>query len=360
MPQATADRRRSLAHLRGYTNTGLLEIEAMNATKSAAPRRKWNFQPDLEAQLAPFYHWPPRILPALRYIAASWSPLGIRVHILALSVLTWFYLTPALERCREFSVDWIAQIWGRNLIIMFVITGGLHLYFYSFRGQQDDEHYDLRPLARNSRLFHFNDQVRDNMFWVLTSAVTVWSAYEVLMMYAYANGIAPRIEFADNPTWFICLLLLIPWWAGLHFYCQHRLLHTPWLYRVAHSWHHKNSNTGPWSGAAMHPLEHVIWLSSGLIFLFVPAHPLHAIFLLQLHVISASTSHCGYENLRLGKHLKFRLGDFFHQLHHRYCDCNYGTFETPWDQWLDTYHDGSEKGDAWIRERRRQLSRQKA
>ncbi len=25
------------------------------------------------------------------------------------------------------------------------------------------------------------------------------------------------------------------------------------------------------------------------------------------------------------------VGDFFHQLHHRFFDCNYGTWETPWD-----------------------------
>ena len=334
------------------------ENHVMAAINPKNTRRKWHFQPDLADQLAPFYHWPPRLMQTLRYIAASWSPTGVRCYILAWSVLAWFYLSPALERCREFKLDWIAQIWGRNLFIMLLITGGLHLYFYRFRGQGDEEHYDLRPLVKNSRLFLFNDQVRDNMFWVLTSAVGVCSAYEVLMMYAYANGFAPLMQYSDNPLWFIFLLFVIPWWAGLHFYCQHRLLHTPWLYRVAHSWHHKNSNTGPWSGAAMHPLEHVVWLSSVLVFLLVLSHPIHMIFLLQLHMISASTSHSGYENLRLGKRFGFRLGDFFHQLHHRYCDCNYGTFETPWDQWLDTYHDGTAAGEAWMKQRRRDLAQQ--
>jgi sterol desaturase/sphingolipid hydroxylase (fatty acid hydroxylase superfamily) len=332
----------------------------MTSQNHAASRRKWNFRPKLDEQLAPFYHWPPRIIPALRYVLASWSPFGVRIHVLGFAVITWFYLSPQLQDCREFRLDWIAQIWGRNLLTMLVVAGGLHLYFYTLRRQQDDEHYDLRPLMRNSRLFHFNDQVRDNMFWTLVSAVGVWSAYESVMMYAYANAYAPLISFAEHPVWFVSLLFLIPWWAGLHFYSQHRLLHSPWLYATVHSWHHKNSNTTSWSGPAMHPVEHLVWLSSVFALLLLPSHPLHAIFILQFHMISAATSHVGYENLRLGKRAKLRLGDFFHQLHHRYCDCNYGTFETPWDQWLDTYHDGTEAGDTWMKERRRQLSQQKA
>ena len=326
------------------------------STTQKPNKRRWNFEIDLAQQLAPFYHWPPKFLPVLRYILADWSLFSVRIYLLGFSIFTWFFLSPSLEASKEFSLDWIAQIWGRNLLIMFVIAGGLHLYFYTFRRQQDDEHYDLRPLMRSSRLFHFNDQVKDNMFWTMVSAVGFWSAYEVLMMYAYANDYAPMMAFSDNPVWFVLLLFVLPWWAGFHFYCQHRLLHMPTLYKYAHSWHHKNSNTGPWSGAAMHPLEHLIWMSSVLIFLLIWSHPIHCLFLLQFHLISAVTSHVGYENLIVSKSIKIRLGDFFHQLHHRYCDCNYGTLETPWDQWFDTYHNGTEKGDDWMKARRRMLT----
>lgn len=328
---------------------------------SPKQKRKWIYQPDdLNAQMAPYYHWPPQFGKTLAYIAGSWGLLSVRIYVLGLSVFTWFYLSPALESCREFGFDWIAQVWLRNLFLVLLVAGGLHLYLYSFKRQAETGKYDPRGMMRDNKLFHFNDQVRDNMFWVLTSAVGVWTAYEVILLWVYANGYAPYMEFSDNPAWFILLLILTPWWAGLHFYCQHRLLHTPFLYRIAHSWHHRNSTTGPWSGPAMHPLEHLFWLSDVLIFLFLLSHPIHVIFILQYHVLTACTSHCGFENLLIGKRVKFRLGDFFHQLHHRYCDCNYGTFETPWDRWLDTYHDGTAEGDAWIRQRRHQLSQQKA
>jgi len=332
----------------------------MNQAREKKPKTRWNYRPDLSEQMAPFYDWPPRVGRALQYIAGSWSFLGVRIYVLSISLLTWVVFSPALERCKTFSADWIAQIWLGNFVIMLVVAGGLHLYFYHFKKQADDEKFDPRDLSRDSKLFHFNNQVWDNMFWTLTSAVGIWSFYESIMMWAYANGFAPMMAFGDNPTGFILLLFVIPFWNGFHFYWQHRMFHTPALYKLAHNWHHKNTNVGPWSGAAMHPIEHSIWFTAVFVLLVLPSHPLHAIFIMQLQAITAVTSHCGYENLLIGKRVKFRLGDFFHQLHHRFYDCNYGTFETPWDQWFDTYHDGSPKGDAWMKQRRQNLTQAKS
>ena len=82
---------------------------------------------------------------------------------------------PSIERAREFRFDWILEIGLRNLVIVLVVAGGLHLLLYTFKRQSDDEHYDARPLIRNSKRFHFGNQVWDNMFWTLVSAVAVWS-----------------------------------------------------------------------------------------------------------------------------------------------------------------------------------------
>ena len=48
-----------------------------------------------------------------------------------------------------------------------------------------------------------------------------------------------------------------------------------------------------------------------------------------------------------------------HQLHHRYFDCNYGSYETPWDKVFNSFHDGTPEGDVHIRERRRNLLKSK-
>ena len=318
-------------------------------------KRKWIYHPNIDVQMAPFYHWPPKIGPALGYIVGTWSPLGIRFHHLILALITWFYLTPALERCREFNWDWMAQIWARNLVLVLIVGGALHLDLYTYNKQGDTSKYDPRDLSRDSKLFKFNNQVWDNMFYVLASAVTVWTLYEVIMLWAYANGYAPMMTFSENPIWFILVLFLIPWWAGFHFYVQHRIMHFPWLYRHVHRVHHRNSNTGPWSGSSMHPVEHLVWLSDVFIFLFVLSHPIHVIFILQFHSLGAIITHSGYENLHVGKTVRFRIGDFFHQQHHRYCDCNYGSYETPWDKWFSTFHDGTPEGDDMVKQLRREL-----
>ena len=105
----------------------------------------------------------------------------------------------------------------------------------------------------------------------------------------------------------------------------------------------------------MHPVESFILMTDVVIFLVVPAHPIHVLFLMFHHGIGAPTSHAGFDKLRLRGSISIEVGDFYHQLHHKYFDCNYGTCETPWDRWFNTFHDGTRKGDALLKERRKRL-----
>jgi Delta7-sterol 5-desaturase len=51
------------------------------------------------------------------------------------------------------------------------------------------------------------------------------------------------------------------------------------------------------------------------------------------------------------------LGYFFHQLHHRFFDCNYGTDDMPWDKWSRTFHDGTDEATKALREKQRRRGR---
>ena len=44
-------------------------------------------------------------------------------------------------------------------------------------------------------------------------------------------------------------------------------------------------------------------------------------------------------------------GDYFHHLHHRYFECNYGNRPVPLDRLFGTFHDGTPEAHARMRRR---------
>lgn len=316
-------------------------------------RKVWNWHPDLPLTNAKIFTWPPHLITAVKTIASYWLGLTGRVVILVTSIVSWVLFQPLMQQASQFELGWIAHIYLRNLILFTALAGGLHLYFYTFKKQGMELRFDAREMVKNNGVFTFRDQVLDNIFWSLVSGVTIWTAYEVLFMWAYANGYIPWMTWEDNPVWFVALFALIPLWYSFYFYWVHRGEHWPPLYRLAHSLHHRNINVGPWSGFSMHPVEHLLYVASPVIHLVVPSSPLHVIFHLQFTVLISVITHTGYGNLLVKGKRVMDLGYFFHQLHHRYFDCNYGTDEMPWDKWFGTFHDGTPEATERMRRRRR-------
>ena len=159
----------------------------------------------------------------------------------------------------------------------------------------------------------------DNIFWSCASGITIATAYEVFFMWGYANDLLPfYLDWKKHPTWFVLTLIAIPFWSSIHFYLIHRLLHWKPLYKLAHAVHHRNDNIGPWSGISMHPIEHVIYLSSILIHTVVASHPVHIFFHTSWNTIGAAASHTGFESITIRGKPVLLLGSFHHQLHHRF------------------------------------------
>ena len=316
------------------------------ALQAASPgkrgRQSWHYTPPLPLGTSPYFGWPPDVAAIGKWLVRGWFPLTERSIILFFSIASWLLL-PSLERTRSFAPDWIGEIYLRNLFLMTLVAGGLHLYFYVWRVQGDERRYDARPFIKKNRVFTFNSQVADNMFWTLASGVTVWTVYEVLMLWALANGYLPALSLGSDWPWLVLLILLLPMWETIHFFTIHRLIHEVPLYERVHALHHRNINVGPWSGLSMHPVEHLIYLSTVLIHFVVPSHPLLIIFHLQYFTLSAATTHTGYQGMTRHGKMILSLGTFHHQMHHRYFQCNYGGLEVPIDQWTGSFHDGSEE-----------------
>ena len=223
------------------------------------------------------------------------------------------------------------------------------------KGQGNTLKFDKRPQAKNNKLWDFSDQVKDNVFWSLGSGVLQLTAFQSVTMWLMANGYAPTITFSSNPIWFVLALMLLPIWSAFHFYWVHRLLHVPILYKRVHSLHHRNVNIGPWSGFSMHPVEHFFYLTTLCIHWIVASHPIHLIFHVIYQGPGAAMTHTGYEDLLIKDKRRLALGTFYHQLHHRYYECNYGNQEMPWDRWFGTFHDGSEEATQITRDRKKKM-----
>ena len=193
------------------------------------------------------------------------------------------------------------------------------------------------------------------MFWSLASGVTQLTAFQVVTMWMMAKGYAPTVMLSSNPIWFLLAFLLLPIWSAFHFYWVHRLLHVPLLYTKVHSLHHRNVNIGPWSGLSMHPVEHFLYFSSLCIHWFVASHPIHLIFHIIYQGPGAAMTHTGYEDLLIKDKRRLALGTVYHQLHHRYYECNYGNQEMPWDRWFGTFNDGTEEATRVTRERKKTM-----
>jgi hypothetical protein len=84
----------------------------------------WNYHPNLPLPNSPVFHWRPRIWFVLNWFRRGWLALsGATIWVaLAFGVFTW--LQPSLA---EWSFQAIILMLVRNLVLILIIAGGLHL-----------------------------------------------------------------------------------------------------------------------------------------------------------------------------------------------------------------------------------------
>ena len=313
------------------------------------------YQPEIISK-PPIYAWPPRPLAALKYLVVDLFFPWTFVYIL-MAFPIWWYLTPELQTMASFNPGWLALLWLRNCVILVLFAGSLHWYLHRKKRQNNDFMLNRQWLSTDSSQFLWKDQVRDNMFWSIASGVTAWTAWEALCYWWYANG---RLTATDSLWYFVAMLYLLYFWSTTNFYFVHRLLHYKPIYHYAHQLHHRSVDVGPWSGICMHPLESFAYFSPFVLWLFIPVDPVLIVITGLYQGLNPALSHCGFDYLKLGDKIKFKTGDWYHQLHHQYFDLNYGNTPTPFDKIFGSWHDGSKDSlraqKQRMRERRRQPS----
>jgi sterol desaturase/sphingolipid hydroxylase (fatty acid hydroxylase superfamily) len=318
--------------------------------------RRRGYRPDLTVAKHPVFQWPPQPVAIFRWLFGFPGYLWPwPAFFLGVALVSWLYLTPDLETMRNVSADWVALLFVKNLILLVLFVGAWHVRLYVQQAQGTTYKYNSRWLSVDNRNFLFGNQFWDNVFWNVCSAVPIWTAYQALTFWLQANGFVPTVSWPAHPLYCAVLILLTPIWLDIHFCTIHRLIHWPPLYRSVHYLHHKNVNFGPWSGVAMHPVEHLMFFSAAVLCWLIPSHPLHSVYLLQYLAMGASLAHLGFGRLVLSAKRALSTEDYMHYLHHKYFNANYGVDLVPLDRWLGTFHDGSDEAQELMKARMRNV-----
>ena len=329
----------------------------MDDLKFGTRNKRGDYAPSTPLGSAPIFVWPPRPIQFLKWLPGYFLPWNLLFF--ALGAVMWFYLTPSYETLQTLDWRWIAYIWIRNSILVFVLYGALELRLYIRRAQGTRFKFNaMFPADKPSAVFMFKSQNIDNMIRCFGTGVPIWSAYEVFMLYAWAHGWGPWASFAEHPVILVVVALLVPLFHEFHFFCIHRLIHTPFLYKWVHSVHHNSINPSPWSSLSMHPVEHLLYWSDVLIHFVVPSHPLLMLYHLQVTGTGAVVGHVGFDRIETSKAAAFDSHAHAHYLHHKHFEVNYGDGSVPLDKLFGSWHDGTAKGEAQMDARyQRKLAR---
>lgn len=326
----------------------------MDETQVGTRDRRGHFRPNAALQVAPFFRKPFRLSAVLAWIPGYFLPWT--VVFAASAVAWWAWIVPDKAVMTSLAPGWVLWLLTVNTVAVVLFYGFFEWKLYIKRGQDARFKYNPAfPADRRSNTYWFGRQDLDNMARTLLSGVPIWTAWQVVVLWAWANDVGPWIGLMESPVYLALLALLVPVLHQFHFYCIHRLIHTPFLYRWVHAVHHKAVNPSPWSSLAMHPVEHVLYFSTVVFHLVLPSHPLLAIFQLHKAGFGAIPGHVGFDKMELGADRAMDTHAYNHYLHHKYFEVNYGDGLVPFDKLFGTFHDGTEAADQAMRARLKEI-----
>lgn len=324
---------------------------SMDDLKFGSRDKRGNWSPDVAPQIAPFWtgDWN-RVGNFLKDFFWPWNTF----HMVC-ALLYWVFVIPDIETLKIITWGWVLYLLIVNLAGIFLLYGGIELFYYVKRKQEIRFKYNSRfPSENPSEVFWFKSQNLDNFLRSFFIGIPIWTAVEVVILWCFANGIHlfGWVNWQDNWFWLVILTLLVPAIHEIHFFFIHRLIHTPILYKYVHSVHHNSINPSPWSSLSMHPVEHLLYFGEIFWHLIIPSNPIVMMFNSNVVGYGAINGHIGFEKLEINDETTLDSHAYVHYLHHKYFEVNYGADGLiPLDKWFGYWHDGSKEADERLKER---------
>src|SRR5262249_31519083 len=149
--------------------------------------KRGNWRPNRAVQVGPLLDFPWSPLRVLRWLPGYFLPWN--VVFLAVGAAFWFLLTPSRETLQTLNWGWALLLLVRNSALVLLLYGGLELRLYVKRTQGNRFKYDGRfPSDQSPDVFMFKSQNIDNVIRTFATGLPIWTAYEVLLLWAWANG----------------------------------------------------------------------------------------------------------------------------------------------------------------------------
>ena len=269
--------------------------------------------------------------------ALLWSPNFIW---LSFAVAVYVVFPYDFGAARTLAPRWVASRLAINTALLFGYFGFWEVTLYSwdwskrkFKGSWVSKEGAATWVNNN---WPTRERLGHNCWWCLLAAVQ-YTCWEVFVVHLYATGKLPHIKdeaaFASwqNALRMVLWTAAVPVWRGAHFYFAHRFIHMRFLYKFVHSLHHRNTDIEPFSGLAMHPIEHLYYFSCIAPSLYFNMSPFHFTWNMVHLLLSPAASHSGWED--------HTQSDQFHYLHHAKFECNYGSASFPLDNYFGTFRE---------------------
>ena len=307
--------------------------------------KRGDWAPSAALEIAPVFALPPRPVAFLKWLPGYFLPWNL---LFAASAVAYaHFVLPDVEVMKTLGWAWVLRLLTVNCVALTLFYSAFEYRLYTARAQGNRFKYNGKfPNDQKNSAFLFGRQNVEGVIRGLGTGVPIWTAYEVGILFAYANGYVPWLTFVDHPVYLGLVALLVPMFHEFHFFWIHRLIHWVPLYRWVHRIHHISVNPSPWSSLSMHPVEQLLYFSSSLIHLIIPSNPILAIYQLHYAGFGAVVGHIGFDKIETTAGSAFDSHAYGHYLHHKYFEVNYGDGLVPLDKLFGTWHDGSPEGEA--------------
>ncbi len=169
-----------------------------------------------------------------------------------------------------------------------------------------------------------------NNVWMLVGTIAAWPLLRLSNVHA-----------GPLPVWWVVALQLAFFFYldDFLYYWSHRALHTRWLYKRIHGWHHRIVTPWAITGNYMHPLELSLTGAIAMVgSVLVGAHVAVAWLWFVWRQWEAAEGHCGYDFPWAPSHfVPGNDGARHHDAHHARVKGNYAGFTPIWDRVFGTF-----------------------